>query len=62
MKEATLKKYNKTQLETYAKKAKDQIKFWEEQLELANKILLTKTKDFEDGYILRMLKSLLGSS
>ena len=49
MKEATLKKYNKTQLETYAKKAKDQIKFWEEQLELANKILLTKTKDFEDG-------------
>ena len=26
MKEATLKKYNKTQLETYAKKAKDQIK------------------------------------
>ena len=49
MKEATLKKYNKTQLETYAKKAKDQIKFWEEQLELANKVLLTKTKDFEDG-------------
>lgn len=39
MKEATLKKYNKTQLETYAKKAKDQIKFWEEQLELANKIM-----------------------
>lgn len=39
MKEATLKKYNKTQLETYAKKAKDQIKFWEEQLELANKVL-----------------------
>lgn len=39
MKESTLKKYNKTQLENYASKAKNQIQFWQEQLELANKVL-----------------------
>lgn len=51
MKESTLKKYNKTQLENYVNKAKEQSKFWQEQLELAEKILATKTneKDFEDG-------------
>lgn len=51
MKESTLKKYNKTQLENYVNKAKEQVKFWQEQLELAEKVLVTKTKekDFEDG-------------
>ena len=49
MKEATLKKYNKTQLENYASKAKNQIKFWQEQLDMANKILATKTTDFPNG-------------
>lgn len=38
-------------MENYVAKAKDQIEFWQEQLELAEKILATKTneKDFEDG-------------
>ena len=49
MKESTLKKYNKTQLENYASKAKSQIQFWQEQLELANKVLATKTTDFPNG-------------
>ena len=51
MKESTLKKYNKTQLENYVNKAKEQVEFWQEQLELAEKVLVTKTKekDFEDG-------------
>lgn len=49
MKESTLKKYNKTQLENYAFKAKSQIQFWQEQLELANKVLATKTTDFPNG-------------
>ena len=49
MKESTLKKYNKTQLENYASKAKSQIQFWQEELELANKVLATKTTDFPNG-------------
>lgn len=28
MKESTLKKYNKTQLENYVNKAKEQVEFW----------------------------------
>lgn len=59
-KESTLKKYNKTQLENYVNKAKEQSKFWQEQLELAEKILATKTneKEFEDGlYIVDAEKS-----
>lgn len=51
MKESTLKKYNKTQLENYVNNAKEQVEFWQEQLELAEKVLATKTKekDFEAG-------------
>ena len=55
MKEATLKKYNKTQLENYASKAKNQIKFWQEQLDMANKILATKTTDFPNGLYLSLI-------
>lgn len=49
MKETTLKKYNKTQLENYAAKAKSQIEFWKEQLEITNNVLKTKTTDFPNG-------------
>lgn len=46
MKEATLKKYNKTQLETYAKKAKDQNQILGRTIGISKQSLIDKNKRF----------------